>query len=61
MHAKKFIFLLLLFKFLSLVFFFFSPSIFNEINYFDILISRGMNGDIGYYPLVIEYSKLTIV
>ncbi len=58
MNAKKFISLIIIFKLLSLLFFFFSPSIFNEINYFDILISRGMNGDIGYYPLVIEYSKL---
>ena len=58
MHTKKFIILILVFKLLSLIFFFFSPSIFNEINYLDVLISRGMNGDIGYYPLVIEYSKL---
>ena len=33
-------------------------SFIDKINYLDVLISRGMNGDIGYYPLVIEYSKL---
>lgn len=58
MQTNKLISLIVIFQFLSLIFYFFSPFITNEINYFDILISREMNGDIGYYPLVVEYSNL---
>ena len=57
-EKKKKVSLIIFFNFLYLSFYFFYPTIFNENSFLDILISKLEQGDIGYYPLVIEYSKL---